>query len=145
MYSRRRGEVNIPENSAQSEGILLLKPASVAPAMYPHGQQIVLAVRGQEGGEVEGRRVVHILAVADLVPIDIKVHGRLDPFEGDVDLFAVFQPVGIHIEGFSVKSDRVGDRRGDGSRIFHVPAALVSVLSGPGVLRVGIGGEVKAL
>ncbi len=129
---RRRPEVDVAEDAAHAPHVLIFQIGAVAEAIHLHRQQI--AARLQVRGDVELRRRAAVLAVAQLVPVDPRVEGRVHAVEMQQDLPAL--PRRRHGEVHAVAAHRIELVR-RGGRLRSVLRERIN--------NVGVDGDVEAV
>ncbi len=129
-------QVHIAVDTGQSQAVLVLNPAAVAPAEDLDGHNVLRALGKIERiGDVKLLPGGHILAVADLLAVDIEVHRVFNALKGDEDLAAL--PCRNVRQNLPVGADRVEvGRRCAGGDIRVLRIVF------PGIILVGIDGLV---
>ena len=111
MHRRRTCQINISENTAIVDHVLILKPGSVAEFKHLNRKCILLSLCVKQIGNIEGMRIIAVLTVTDLYPIHIQIIGRLHAAQRDINLTVILKHRILHGKLLSVKSYRILFRR----------------------------------
>ena len=144
MGLRGGPEINIPVQAGEAQKILILQPASGAPAVHPAGQAVFPFPQGLRQLELMGRKAVG--GKADIRPVQPDGHAALRPLEGDEDPLS--RPVLRDPEGSDIAGDRIKDlRQLAGAEIrLPVPGILgIAVLRHAPALGLDMAGHVDIL
>ncbi len=137
LHERTAREVDIAEDAAVIDHILILEPCAVAEFVYLDSKQILAAL--EIIGDIEAVRAEGVLAVADLHAVDIDIICGFDAIEIEDHAAVVLGHLRRDREGLAVKADRIVIRRG----IRAADAGIVFALERHRHIR--IDREVKAL
>ena len=137
LDQRLRGQVDIAENAAVVDHILILEPGAVAELVDLDRQQ-VLALH-QIIGDVKAVGRVAVLAVAHFLTVQVDVVSGLHALEAQIDAAVVGAHLLGDLEGVAVQTHGVIVGGGPGHGNIPVVLAL------PGHGGIGIDGEVKVL
>ena len=107
MHRRRTCQINIPENTAVIDHVLILKPCSVAEFKHLNRKCILLSLCVKQISNIEGMRIIAVLTVTDLYPIHIQIIGRLHAAQRDINLTVILKHRILHGKLLSVKSYRI--------------------------------------
>ena len=125
-------EENTAEDPGEAEEILILKPTSGCPLVYPDGQAVFPGA--ERVGQTEIGRSKAVLTVADITAVQPECKAALNSLQGYADILSA--KTFRQREGADIVADGVEDRG-------HF--ARLEFLTGiPGILGVDIGGNVIA-
>ena len=104
-------QVDVAEDTAVVDHILVFHPRSVAEFMYLYCKGVDFALRVQIIGDVELVRTIAVLTIADLMAVDIHIISGLHALEGNQHAAVVLKHGGFHSEFLAVETHRVVIRR----------------------------------